>query len=101
MKYIYPFFCRNYGNIKYNELMQMGYDEFSMKLNSIPENDPLFTIFKSRAITLGKIKDKDERKYWRELKKENAIPDIYKSDEEIQTQLQLSLKDIGGIKNGK
>ena len=41
--------------------MNMGYDEFSMKLGSIPESEPLYTIFKSRSINIGKIKDKDEK----------------------------------------
>ena len=57
--------------------MKLGYLEFSMKLASIPEDEPLFKIIKSRVIDLGQIKDKEEKKYWRELKRINAIPDIY------------------------
>lgn len=94
MKDIYPFICRNYGNLKYEELMNMGYEEFTMKLNSIPENEPLHTIFKSRSINLGKIKDKEEKKYWRELKRINAIPDIYKTNEEIEFNLKNSIGDM-------
>ena len=101
MEQIYPFMCRNYGNITYKELLNMGYEEFSMKLNSIPEKEPLYTIFKSRSINIGKIKDKDEKKYWRELKKVNAIPDIYKTSEEINIQLKNSMGNVGGIKNAR
>lgn len=78
----------------------MGYDEFTMKLNSIPETEPLHLIFKSRAINLGKIKDKDERKYWREQKHINAIPDIYKTREEINREINEQLKR-GGINSAK
>ena len=61
LKDIYPFICRNYGNIQYKDLLTMGYEEFIMKIGSIPESEPLFIIFKSRSINLGKIKDKEER----------------------------------------
>lgn len=101
MKDIYPFICRNYGNISYKELMAMGYEEFMMKVGSIPESEPLYTIFKSRSIKLSKIKDKEEKKYWRELKHINKIPDIYKTTEEIDFQLQDKINEVGGIKNAR
>ena len=97
---IYAFYCARYENIEYKELLNMGYDKFNMKLNSIPENEPLYTIFKSRAIKLSKIKDKEERKYWRELKKDNAIPDIYLSQQEINSKIKEEVKN-GGIKNAR
>ena len=81
--------------------MTMGYEEFSMKLNSIPESEPLYTIFKSRSINIGKIKDKEEKKYWRELKRINAIPDIYKTNEEIDFQIKSNISELGGIKNAR
>ena len=94
---IYAFYCSRYGNIKYEELMEMGYEEFKMKINSIPESEPLYKIIKSRSIDPNKIKDKEERKYWRELKKLNAIPDIYKSNEELDRDLKASFKNVGGL----
>ena len=101
LKNIYAFFCRNYGNITFNNFLKMGYDEFIIKLNSIPETEPIHLIFKSRAININKIKDKEEKKYWREMKRINAIPDIFKNDEEIQTEIKFNLEGLGGIKNGK
>lgn len=68
-----------------------------MKLRSIPEDEPLFKILKSRAINISKIKDKDERAYWRELKRINAIPSKYLSQAEIEKEL----KNMVGGKNGK
>ena len=55
-----------------------------MKLSSIPESEPLYTIMKSRAINLGKIKDKNERKYWETLKRENRIPYAFYHKTEIK-----------------
>lgn len=94
---MYDFYCARYKNISYEEFMKLGYEEFSIKLRSIPESEPLHTIIKSRTINIGKIKDKEERKYWRELKRTNAIPDIYKSNEELDKQLKENMKSVGGF----
>lgn len=94
---MYSFYCARYKDMKFEEFMKLGYEEFSMKLGSIPETEPLYNIIKSRTIDIGKIKDKEERKYWRELKKLNAIPDIYKSNEELDRDLKANLKNVGGL----
>lgn len=94
---LYSFYCARYENISYEKFMKLGFEEFSKKLKSIPETEPLHTIIKSRTINIGKIKDKEERKYWRELKKINAIPDIYKSNEEIDREIKQALKNNGGL----
>lgn len=62
-----------------------------MKLASIPETEPLYTIMKSRAINLNKIKDKEERRYWQHLKRENKIPYAYYNNDKISTF------NLGGI----
>lgn len=58
------------------------------KFNSIPENEPLFNILKSRVINIDDIKDKEERKHWRKLRRKNAIPDEYLSNQEIMINLR-------------
>ena len=88
---IYAFFCSRYGNMTYQELLNMGYEEFSAKLNSIPKDEPLYDIIKSRVIKLESIKDKEERKYWRDLKNANRIPDIYKSNDMVIGELKKNL----------
>ena len=98
---IYAFMCTRYGNITYKELMNMGYEEFSAKLNSIPKSEPLYEIFKSRVVDINKIKDKEERKYWQELKQVNKIPDIYKTNKEINLEIKNITKNNGGIRDGK
>ena len=91
----YAFYCSRYENITYKEFMNLGFCDFKRKLSSIPESEPLYKILKSRSIDLSKIKDKDERKYWQELKRLNEIPPIFISDEE-------QYKDLKGIvKNNK
>lgn len=68
-----------------------------MKLNSIPENEPLYKIIQSRTIDTKKIKDKEEKKYWQEQKRINKIPDIYLSNREIEDDLKESMRNIGGL----
>lgn len=95
---MYAFYCGRYENISYQEFLKLGFQEFNKKLKSIPENEPLYKIIKSRTINIGSIKDKEERKYWRELKKINKIPDIYLSNEELDLEAQEKMKNnnIGG-----
>ena len=89
----YAFYCARYKDISFNEFMNLGITEFMMKFNSIPESEPLFNIIKSRVIKLDEIKDKEERKYWRKLKKKNKIPDLYLSNEEILISLKNVVKE--------
>ena len=63
---------------------------------SIPETEPLYIIIKSRTINTNKIKDKEERKYWEELKRVNKIPDIYISSQELDREV---LKKVGNNGN--
>ena len=76
----------------------MGITEFMMKLGSIPESEPIYNIIKSRVINLAKIKDKEERKYWRKQKQINKIPDIYLSNDELDMNMKEMFKKVGGIK---
>lgn len=83
-----------------DEFLKLGLTDFLRKLRSIPEQEPLYKIIQSRIIDIGKIKDKEERKYWRNLKRINRIPDIYLSNEELDNNLKSMVKNIGGL-NGK
>lgn len=95
---VYDFYCARYQNITYNEFLNLGITDVQRKLKSIPEAEPLYTILKSRIINVNKIKDKEERKYWIELKEKNKIPDIYLPNQELDVKLKQKL---GGIKDGK
>lgn len=92
---LYAFWCGRYRDISIEEFEAIGLTEFSIKISSIPENEPLYNIIKSRTINTESIKDKDERKYWRNLKRINKIPDEYLSIEEIYGKLKVGgLNDI-------
>lgn len=77
--------------------MQLGFFEVRKKMGSIPESEPLYKIIKSRTINTAKIKDKDERKYWQELKRINQIPQIYLPISEIDQRLNEFIKKKKGI----
>lgn len=78
--------------------MNLGINEVRRKMASIPKSEPLYTIIKSRTINTAKIKDKNERKYWEELKRINKIPDIYISNQEIELDLKKKLGEQNGNK---
>jgi hypothetical protein len=80
----YAFYCARYENISFEDFLKLPVSDFCRKLSSIPEGEPLYTIMKSRAIRLGKIKDKEQKKYWSELKKENRIPYAYYNNDKIE-----------------
>ena len=93
---IYDFYCARYENISYEKFMDLGINEIQRKLMSIPESEPLFTILKSRVINVAKIKNKEERKHWQELKEANRIPDIYIPNEELDQKLNIKLGGLNG-----
>ena len=64
-----------------------------MKVGSIPESEPLYKIIQSRVINISSIKDKEERKYWRNLKRINRIPNEYLSIDEINDNLKEALNE--------
>ena len=94
----YAFYCARYENIPYNEFLDLGLNEFQMKLASIPETEPLYKTMQSRVINLAKIKDKEEKKYWSKLKNENRIPDVYLPQEVINARLKSQIKEGDNIK---
>lgn len=75
------------------EFRELPLSDFIRKFKSIPENEPLFTIIKARTIDTSKIKDKQENKYWNELKRINKIPSEYLSVDEILNDLSKFAKE--------
>ena len=51
-----------------------------------------------KKININKIKDKEEKKYWKEQKRINEIPQIFLSNQEIDSILNSAIKNnkIGG-----
>lgn len=94
----YAFYCSRYENISYEEFLKLGLFEFKKKLGSIPKDEPLFDVIKSRTISIAKIKDKEERKYWQQMKRIHEIPQIYLTNQEIDKMLNNFAKNnkLGG-----
>lgn len=93
----YSFYCARYENITFEEFLKLGISDFTRKFKSIPEEEPLFTILKSRTINTSQIKDKEERKYWNKLKRINQIPSEYISTREIMLDLKNFTKEKKGL----
>lgn len=93
----YAFYCARYENITFEEFLKLGISDFTRKFKSIPEDEPLYTILKSRTIETNKIKDKEERKYWNKLKRINQIPSEYISTREIMLDLKNFTKEKKGL----
>ena len=89
----YAFYCARYENISYNEFLDIGLDEFQMKIASIPDTEPLYKTMQSRVINTGNIKDKNEKKYWQKLKQENKIPDIYLPQNYLNNKVKMQIKE--------
>ena len=81
------------------EFLSIPLSEFNMKVGSIPESEPLYKIVQSRVININSIKDKEERKYWRNLKRINKIPNEYLSIDEINDNLREALKENTNDRN--
>lgn len=77
--------------------MNLGFFEVRKKMGSIPESEPLYKIIKSRTIDTSKIKDKEERKYWQELKRINEIPQICLPISEIDKRLNEFIRKKKGL----
>jgi hypothetical protein len=88
----YAFYCARYKNISYDEFLKLPLSEFNRKIASVPESEPLYVIMKSRAINTNIIKDKQEKKYWETLKRENKIPYAYYNNNNDTSPVNL-----GGI----
>ena len=93
----YAFYCARYENIKWEDFKQLGLFEFKKKLGSIPKTEPLYDIIKSRTINIASIKDKEERKYWRELRRINQIPQIFIPTKEVFDNLKGRLKETSQL----
>lgn len=93
----YAFYCARYENISFDQFLNLGLEDFKIKLASIPESEPLYKIMQSRVINTSGIKDKEQKKYWQRMKNENRIPDIYLPNEYINRRVKAQIKEGGNI----
>ncbi len=73
-KYIYSAFLDQYG-IDLNEVDNLHWFKFKAMFEGLKSENKICEIMGYRAIDLNKIKDKEERKRYKKLKQEWALPD--------------------------
>ena len=79
-EYIYSAFLQQY-NINLNSIKYLHWWEFRALMKGLNEDTQFVKIMGYRSIDLGKIKDKDEKKRYKELQKLYALPDM-RTDEQ-------------------
>ena len=73
-KYIYSAFLSQYG-LDLNEVDNLHWFKFKALFEGLNEENKICEIMSYRSIDLNKIKDKEERKKYRRLQRQWALPD--------------------------
>lgn len=74
-EYIYSAFLQQY-NIDLNEIDYLHWWKFKALFQGLNDNTQFVKIMSYRSVDLGKIKDKEEKKRYKELQKLYALPDM-------------------------
>lgn len=82
-KYIYSAFLDQYG-IDLNEIEYLHWFKFRALFEGLKSDNKICEIMGYRAIDLNKIKDKEEKKKYRKLQREFALPDNRSKEEKEQ-----------------
>lgn len=82
-KYIYSAFLDQYG-IDLNEIDQLHWFKFKAMFEGLKSDNKICEIMGYRAIDLSKIKDKEEKKKYKRLQREWALPDNRTIEEKEQ-----------------
>lgn len=92
--YIYSAFLTQY-NIDLNSIDYLHWFKFKALFDSLDENLMLCKIIKYRSIDLNKIKDKEEKNYYKKMKETYAIKEEI-SQEELEELQELEKFLMGG-----
>lgn len=82
-RYIYSAFLDQYG-LDLNEIDQLHWFKFKALFEGLKSDNKICEIMGYRAIDLSKIKDKEEKKKYRKLQREFALPDNRTIEEKEQ-----------------
>ena len=82
-KYIYSAFLDQYG-IDLNKIDYLHWFKFRALFEGLKSDNKICEIMGYRAIDLNKIKDKEEKKKYRKLQREFALPDNRSKEEKEQ-----------------
>ena len=88
-EYIYSAFLEQY-NINLQQIEYLHWWEFKALFNSLSEKTKFMKIVEYRTVNLAKIKDKDKKKFYKEMKKIYALPDM-RSEEEKESDFADAL----------
>lgn len=83
-KYIYTAFYDQYNGLDLNEIEYLHWFKFRAMFEGLKSDNKICEIMSYRSIDLNKIKDKDERKKYRKLQREFALPDNRTTEEKEQ-----------------
>lgn len=72
--YIYSAFMSQY-NIRLNRVKYLHWWEFQALFQGLDESHKLSKIMEYRAVDLGKIKDKEQKRFYQKMKRLYALPD--------------------------
>lgn len=82
-KYIYSAFLDQYG-VDLNEIDYLHWFKFKALFEGLKSDNKICEIMGYRAIDLNKIKDKEQKKHYKRLQREFALPDNRTTEEKEQ-----------------
>ena len=90
-KYIYAAFLSQY-RIDLQDIEYLHWWKFKALLDSLGENNKLLEIMKYRSIDISKIEDKEQRRFYKDMKKIYSLNKHNKEDEQIINDWNKLLK---------
>ena len=90
-KYIYAAFLSQY-RIDLQDIEYLHWWKFKALLDSLGENNKLLEIMKYRSIDISKIEDKEQRRFYKDMKKIYSLNKHNKEDEKIINDWNKMLK---------
>ena len=90
-KYIYAAFLSQY-RIDLQDIEYLHWWKFKALLDSLGENNKLLEIMKYRSIDISKIEDKEQRRFYKDMKKIYSLNKHNKEDEKIINDWNKILK---------
>ena len=96
-EYIYSAFLDQY-NIDLQDIEGLHWWKFKAMFRSLKEDNEIVKIMGYRAIDLNKIKDKEQKEYYRKLQKIHKIP-VAKNEKEKLDEISNALMNGGDVSN--
>lgn len=79
-EYIYSAFLEQYG-INLQQIEYLHWWEFKALFNALSEKTKFMKIIEYRTVNISKIKDKERKKFYKEMKELYALPDMRTEEE--------------------